>query len=166
MQEESELSKHLRAFIISMDDTYGDGTSLELAKKHTKELIEALNRYSHDRFVEYSKDDFITELIIDALLCNDDNNVFIRDTKRLVAIKQSAERVYKEIKGDKKYRDALISSYIKRATIPYHTKIEGVKPRIMEMIQKISSYQLSKKEEEKKVRRKKAKAPFKKLSFE
>ncbi len=162
---ESELSKKLRAFIISMDDTYGDGMTLELAETHRHELYTALNRYSHGMFEKYSEDDILAELIIDELLCDDQDNELVKETKRLTCLKTSAERVFKEVHKDQYYRDVLVKSFIKRATIPFDKKIENVKnPRVFDMIQKISTYQLSKKEEKRKNGKVKGKnMPFEKL---
>ena len=39
--QEPELSKKLRAFVLSMEDTYGEGTTLELARVHQDELYDS-----------------------------------------------------------------------------------------------------------------------------
>ena len=160
---ESELSKKLREFIIYMDDTYGEDTTVELAKVHFLDLYDSLNHYSRDRFQKYTPDDILSELIIDELLCDDAENDYVRETKRLVSLKQSAERVFNEVKRDPNYKFALIQSFIARAGKPYKTKVEGIKPKTIEMIQKISTYQLTKKEEQNGKR--KVKVPFKKISY-
>ena len=164
--QEPELSKKLRSFILSMDDTYGSGTTLELARVHRGELYDSLNRYSHDKFVEYSDEDILAELIMDELLCDPDENDYVKETRRLTCLKTSAERVFKEVRQDEQYRDALIRSFIKRAGMPFATKVEGVSEAVVNMIQKISSYQLARKEADRgKPTRggKKKKLPFEKL---
>ena len=163
---EPELSKKLRAFILSMDDTYGDGTTIGLARTHSDGLYDALNRYSHDAFVQYSEEDILAELIMDELLCDPSENDYVDVTRRLASLKTSAERIFKEVRQDKHYKEALIHSFIKRAGIPFSKKTANISRAVVDMIQKVSSYQLAKQESSRgKVSKggKKKKLPFKKL---
>lgn len=159
---ESDLGRKLRGFVVRMDDTYGDGTCFELARVHSSNVYHALNYYSHNEFIEYSPHDIYSELIINELLCDENENDYVCETKRLVGLKQSAERVFKELDGDFDYRSVLIHSYIKHACEPFSKKLSRIdNQRTLDLIQKISAYQLNKESEKGKNKAKEKKKEFK-----
>ena len=136
---EPELNKKLRAFIQTMDYTYGDGTCIELARIEKDNLYEALNRYSKGMFQEYSIPQIYDALIISELMCDVGENDMVNETRRLVGLKQSIGRVHKELKNDEDFRSTLIRSFIKNANCPFHTRLEKISNNkwVLGLIQKV-----------------------------
>ena len=158
---ETELSKKLRAFITSMDDHYGDGTCLELARLHKGHLYEYLNHYSKDGFKDYSIPDIYDVLIINELLCDDNENDMVRETKRLVGLKQSIERVHKELKHDEDFRTALVISFIKNAPRNYPARLEKADKRTISLIEKVLCREPQRQEQEQRRKEKGLRKDFK-----
>ncbi len=118
---ETELTIQLKQFFNKIVNTYGDEMAYAIATWN-EDIKDSITCYSREKFDKYEPLDFYKELIKNEVMCNDDENLMVDATKKLLNL-DNVNCVIDCIKYNYTYRHTIIKSFIDNSNIPFEKKL-------------------------------------------
>lgn len=143
---ETELSSILKKYFNEIEKVYGEDMAYATAAS-SYDISESINHFSNGLLSEYDEEDICLELLISELLCNKGENLMVASARRVA--NRAPETYMESFENYPSFKPILLRSFIKNSSVSYNTRFEKLaeedKSRVLDLIQKISSYQLNRK---------------------
>ena len=118
---ETELTIALKKFFKGIVNTYGEDMAYAIATWN-ENIKDAVNCYSSNKFIQYDINDFYIELLKNEVLCNENENMMVDVTKKLLSTDDN-NSIFDSLKYNSTYRRMLIKSFIDNSNISFEEKL-------------------------------------------